>query len=71
MAPGAGVFRRDPEVEDDGLGMSDMEKPVGFRREAGDNPSVIPPLFLIPIDDLSNEVGSGTGGRARVVGGRR
>src|SRR5690606_28242191 len=51
----APVVLRDPEVEQDGLGVADVEEAVGLGREACDD-RVVTPLAQVLLDDRADEV---------------
>ena len=55
---GAPVLGGDPEVEADGLGVADVQQPVGFGREAGGDPPSVLPAGQVGSDDLAHEVAS-------------
>ena len=68
VAAPPGVFGRDPEVETDGLGVADVQEPVGFRREAGDDAPAVLPGLEVPRDHLPDEVHHHLSGRANSPG---
>ena len=46
----------DPEVEEDGLGVANVQEAVGFRGETGDYPAAMPPGRDVCVDNLAYEV---------------
>ena len=57
MAAGAVVLLSHAEVEADGLGVPDVQVPVGFGRKTGHHPAVVGAGGLVFVDDGTDEVG--------------
>ena len=63
----AAVAGRQAEVEQDRLGVADVEEAVRLGREAGDHPAAVPARGQVGVDDVGEEVGRAGGfGHARV-----
>ena len=52
----APILLSQTEVQDDGLGMPDVEVAVGLRRKPGFHPAPVGPIFLVFGDDGPDEV---------------
>jgi len=59
---------RRPEVDRDGLGVTDVQVAVGLRREPGLDPSAVGLLLVVPANDVADEVvGNGLGHGRKVI----
>ena len=52
----ASVFLGNPEVQTDGLGVPDVQKPVGLWRKPCHNPLIELARFVVGLDLLTNEI---------------
>ena len=52
----AAALCRNTEVQTDRLGVADVQVPVRFRRETGDQPAVVVPGRTVLVDDRANEI---------------